>query len=108
MDVVPELRTIRSVATQHVEDGQALADAKAAEMDGLTWAQLDAYEPRVEHVTLPSGKVFRVKSVAFWDMDEWVSDLHISVAVYPERGWRRFWPYKARGYRGGETMPDRP
>jgi hypothetical protein len=96
------------VATHHVEDGQALAEAKVEEMKGLTWEQLGAYEPRVERVTLPNGKVFRVKSVAYWDMDDWESDLHVSVAAYAERGWRRFWPYKARGYRGGETMPDRP
>jgi hypothetical protein len=100
------LSTIRSVAN-HVEDGQALAERKAAETNGLTWEQLDAYEPQVERVTLPNGKVFRVESIAYWDHIEWKSDLHISVKVYAESGWRRFWPYKARGFRGGETMPDR-
>jgi hypothetical protein len=107
-DVSQSPLTIRSVAAHHVEDGRALAEAKAAEINGLTWDQLDAYGQRIERVTLPSGKAFRVKSVTFWDMDDWESDLHISVAVYAESGWRRFWPYKARGFRGGETMPERP
>lgn len=91
-----------------VDDGQALADAKAVEMNGLTWEQLDAYGEQVEQVTLPTGESFRVKSIAYWDMDDWESDLHISVKVYADSGWRRYRPYKARGYRGGETMPDRP
>ncbi len=90
------------------EGGRALAEAKVAEIEALTWEELDSYGEQVEQVTLPSGEVFRVKSHAFWDMDDWESDLHISVTVYAARGLRRFFPYRARGFRGGETLPDRP
>jgi hypothetical protein len=91
-----------------VAEGQLLADAKASELEALTWDDLDAYGSRVEYVAAPSGRTYRVRSAAFWDMDEWESDLYISVKAYAPRGFRRFWGYNAWKVRGGENLPQRP
>jgi hypothetical protein len=58
----------------------------------------------------PSARRFRVKSYAFWDMDEWASGMYVIVKVRPVAGWRRFWAYKAVETRGGpgDPVPDRP
>jgi hypothetical protein len=89
-------------------EGQLIADAKAAELAQRSWEELDAYESRVEYVPAPSGRMFRVKSEAFWDIEEWASDLYISVKAYAPAGLRRFWRYKAWIVRPGEDLPPRP
>jgi hypothetical protein len=60
-------------------EGQALADAKADEIARLSWNELDAYGERTEQSTAPSGRVFRVSSRAYWDMEPWASGIEISV-----------------------------
>jgi len=79
-------------------------------MEALTWEGLDAYGKREETVTAPSGAKFRVKSLAYWDMEEWGSGLDIVVKVYTATGLRRFWPYKAYASRGyyDDPVPERP
>jgi hypothetical protein len=96
------------MAKNEVSEGHAIADAKAAELSELGWEQLDAYGQRIEQVKSPSGRIFRVKSHAFWDMDAWESDLLVIVRVYPRASWRRFWPYKAVRGLVGEHLPARP
>ena len=90
------------------DEGRGLADRKLAELSALSWEELDRYQARAETVTLGSGRRFRVKSMAYWDMDPWQSDMQISVKVYSARGWRRYWPYKARTIRPGENLPESP
>jgi hypothetical protein len=87
-----------------------IARRKAAEMEALSWEELDAYGKREETVTSPSGATLRIKSLAYWDMEEWASGLDIVVKVYTARGLRRFWPYKAYASRGDsyDPVPQRP
>jgi hypothetical protein len=89
-------------------EGQLIADAKASELAELSWDELDAYGKRIEYVTAPSGRTFRVTATVFWDMEEWESDLYISVKAYAPTGLRRFWRYKAWKVRPGEDLPQRP
>jgi hypothetical protein len=93
-----------------VTEARAIAKRKAAEMAALSWEELDAYGKREEIVTSPSGATLRVKSLAYWDMEEWNSGLDIVVKVYPGKGFRRFWPYKAYASRGdhNDPVPQRP
>lgn len=86
-----------------------LAKAKAEEVASLTWEELDAYGTREEIVETASGR-FRVKTTVFWDMEEWASGMYIITKVYPERGWRRGWPWKGVAVRGGpdDPVPERP
>ena len=79
-------------------------------MEALTWEELDAYGKREETVTTPSGATLRMKSLAYWDMDEWASGLDIVVKVYASSGLRRFWPYKPYAGRGDhdDPVPKRP
>jgi hypothetical protein len=76
-------------------DARTLAQATAADIAALSWEELNAYGRRDEQVVGKSGRVFRVKSHVFWDMDEWDSGLQINVKVYAPRGIRRVWPLKA-------------
>jgi hypothetical protein len=55
------------------EDPRRLADTKAKEIAGLSWEELDEYGKRVEEVVTATGRRFRVRSIAFWDMEEWAS-----------------------------------
>jgi hypothetical protein len=91
-------------------EARTIARRKAADMEALSWEELDAYGERQETVTAPSGATFRVKSLAYWDMEEWNSGLDIVVKVYPSKGLRRFWPYKAYAGRGDyhDPIPKRP
>jgi hypothetical protein len=91
-------------------EGRLVAEAKAAELAAMTWDELDAYGERVENVTAASGRTFRVKSFAFWDMDEWESGINIVVKAYAPSGLRRLWGYKAWKTRGGpdDLVPHRP
>jgi len=54
-------------------DPRLVARAKAKEIARLSWEELDAYGKRTEEVVTPSGRQLRVKSIAFWDMEEWAS-----------------------------------
>lgn len=99
-----------SLVGVEAEAAKAIAELKAAEMEALSWEELDAYGEREEFVTAPIGATFCVKSLARWDMEEWGSGLDIVVKVYPVTGFRRFWPYKATASRGGhgDPVPKRP
>jgi len=90
--------------------GQQLADQRANDMAALSWDELDAYGEREETITTPSGGRFRVRSRAFWDMEEWASGMNIHVKVYPASGLRRFLGFKAWRTRGGpdDLVPERP
>jgi len=100
-------RTVGRV-TSRTDEGRSIAEAKAAQIAALDWEDLDAYGLRVEEMKSPSGQLFRVKSLTYWDMEEWESDLYVSVRVYAASGWRKRWPYKAGRTRDGETLPPRP
>jgi hypothetical protein len=91
-------------------EGQELAEARADEIALLSWEELDAYGERHELQTAPSGWTFKVRSRAFWDMDEWASGMNISVKVHSLRGLRRLWGYKAWRTRGApdDAVPERP
>ena len=84
---------------------RAWAEQKAGEVSGLPWDELARFEEQIEDVELPSGRKARVKTLAFWDMDESESDMYVTVRVYSSHGWRRYWPWKAVRVRGGETLP---
>jgi len=92
------------------DEARALADAKAAEVAALAWEDLDAYGTREETAQLPSGRRLRIKTSVFWDTEEWASGMYIITRVYPERGWRRWRPWKAVEVRGGpdDLVPARP
>jgi hypothetical protein len=95
-----------------VDDPRRLAAAKAKEIAGRSWEELDAYGQQVEEVVTATGQRFRVKSQAFWDMEEWDSTMYLIAKVYPARGWRRYWGHSAVETRGGwdsdEAIPSGP
>jgi hypothetical protein len=95
---------------EDAHEARQIAAEKLAALERLSWDELDAYGTRDERVTAPSGSAYRIKSAAFWDMDEWASGMELSVKVYAARGLRRLWPYKAYGGRGGpdDLVPERP
>jgi hypothetical protein len=86
-------------------EGQCIADAKAEEVASLPWEELDNYGQRHEQVTSASGRTYRVTSFAFWDMDDWDSEMNIEVKAYAPTGFRRIWGYKAWKTRGGPEDP---
>ena len=89
-------------------EGQALADAKADQIARLSSQELDNYGERTEQSTGPSGRVFRLRSRAYWDMEPWASGVEIIVKANPANGIRRIWGYKARRTRGGPDDPVPP
>lgn len=89
-------------------EGQALADAKADEIARLSWQELDTYGERTEQSIGPSGRVFRVRSRAYWDMEPWASGIEIIVKANAPSGIRRIWGCKARRTRGGPDDPVPP
>jgi len=93
------------VTTIVPNDPRELARVRAKEIAGLSWEELDAYGKRVQEVVTATGRRFRVKSIAFWDMEEWESGMYVIVRVYPIQRWRRFWGYSAVETRGGEDDP---
>jgi hypothetical protein len=87
--------------------GRSLAEAKLRELEALTWEELDSYGKRVEVAQAQNGRRCRVKSVAFWDMEPWESDMCVIVKVY-DPPW---WPVptdKVVGGLPGEDIPPRP
>lgn len=71
--------------------GQTLANTKADEIAQLGWRELDAYGDRTEQIHSPSGRIFRVTSRVYWDMESWASGINISVKARPDAGLRRLW-----------------
>jgi len=51
-------------------------------------------------VVTATGRRFRVKSIAFWDMGEWESGMYVIVRVYPIP------PGSLLGYSAVETRGD--
>lgn len=93
------------------DEGRALATAKAKAVASLRWEERDRYGQRVEDVVSPTGRTFRLKSFAFWDMEEWESAMYVIVQAYPSQGWRLWRSYKAVEVRGGpddDEVPHRP
>ena len=92
------------------DDPRLVARAKAKEIASLSWAELDAYGKRAEEVVTPTGPRFRMRSVPFWDMEEWASSIYVIVRVRPGRGWRRFIGESAVETRGDydDPVPPRP
>jgi hypothetical protein len=91
-------------------DERGVAEERGDEIAALSWEQLDAYGEREETIDAPIGDAFRVKSRAYWDMEDWASGMNISVKVYAPSGVRRIWGYKAWRTRGGpdDPVPERP
>jgi hypothetical protein len=91
-------------------EARGVAEDWADQVAALSWEQLDAYGEREETFTAPSRRNLRVKSRAFWDMDDWASAMNISVKVYAPSGLRRIWGYKAWRTRGGpdDLVPEQP
>jgi hypothetical protein len=97
------------VASKRQAEGAELARVTADAIAAYSWDQLDAYGKRVEDVITPSGRRFQVTSLVFWDMEPWESMIYVFVKAAPERGWRRFWPYKEVRTRGGpDDLDDDP
>lgn len=69
------------------DDARALARAKVEEIAALPWEALDAYEKRIEEIKSPSGRLCRVESQTFWDMEEWASGMYIIVQVQVDTRW---------------------
>ena len=72
------------MSTVSESDPRRLADTKAKEIAGLSWVELDEYGKQVEEVVTATGRRFRVKSTAFWDIEEWASTMYVIVNVYPD------------------------
>jgi hypothetical protein len=92
------------------DDPRLVARAKAKEIASLSWEDLAAYGKQTEEVVTPTGRQLRVKSIAFWDMEEWASGMYVIVRVRPGRGWRRFVGESAVETRGDydDPVPPRP
>lgn len=92
------------------DDPRRLAQVEAKKIASLSWEQLDAYGRKSEEVVTPAGRRFCVKSIAFWDMEEWSSRMYVIVRVRPGRGWRRFVGEAAVETRGDDDdpVPERP
>jgi hypothetical protein len=72
-------------------DVRALLRELLAPWENASWEMLDeleAAEPRSDEVEAPSGRRYRVKVSAGWDMDPWESDFHVWVRVYGRSVWR--------------------
>lgn len=84
---------------------QRFLRGRVAEIEQLSWQQLDEYGTRTEEFTAPSGTRYRIRTQAFWDAEQWGSGMEIGAYAYAPNGWRRRWAYKAWGTRGGPTDP---
>jgi hypothetical protein len=89
-------------------EGKRLAESWRDRLESWTWENLVRIDhgrgrlPLEEWVTADSGSRYRVTAYTYWDMEEWKSDLHIKVRVYPDWGWRRWWGYRATGIKLAE------
>ncbi len=86
-------------------DACAILRDKVEAIAALSWEELDAYGSRVEEVVASSGRRFRIKSWAFWDMEAWRSGMYVIAKARPTKGLRRFWSYKDVRVRGGPDDP---
>jgi hypothetical protein len=77
------------------EDAEAILKRRASEIAQLPWDELDRYGTRTERLRLPSGRELNVETSVFWDMEDWASDMCVSVKASREgrlrtriyRGW---------------------
>jgi hypothetical protein len=88
----------------HTSEARSLARSIADRLEAMSWEELADYGERVEHVEGESGMRYRVRSLVFWDMEPWESDLHISVSVR-QRGWNRLLRVREHRSRFGEGLP---
>ena len=94
------------MGTAERDEARALLDAAIAEIERLSWDDLDQYEERSSQVSTGSGREFVVRTMAYWDMDAWESDMWIVARARLCQGESvRRWPYTARTIRGGEQLP---
>jgi hypothetical protein len=79
-------------------------------LEGMPWAELDAYGEQEETVQSPSGRWFRIVTGAFWDMEEWGSGMELYAKAYGRPGRRRRRPYTLWSSRGGpgDPVPEPP
>jgi hypothetical protein len=89
---------------------RSLIQERVRSLAALSWQELDRYGERTEDVTTTSGIRLRLISCAYWDMEAWASGMELCVKAYPSAGLRRWFPYVARGTRGGpgDPVPQRP
>src|SRR5438445_11666616 len=80
-----------------------------AVLEAMSWDDLDQHETRIDTLIAPSGRRFRIRTWAYWDMEPWESDMWLVAEAQPEGGFFRWrWPVKERELRRGETLPPRP
>jgi hypothetical protein len=91
--------------SEESEDAFAILRPRLEALEGLSWAEMDAYGEKQEFVRSPGGRQFRVVTGAFWDMKEWASGMELYAKAYAESGWRRRFPYKLWVSRGGPDDP---
>ena len=100
------------MASVRDEDAEAVRGAVKqglAELEAMSWNELDRHETRIDALVGPSGRRFRIRTWAHWDMDPWESDIWLVAEAQPERAFLRWrWPIKERALRRGETMPAPP
>jgi len=89
---------------------QRLLRDRTEEMYALSLDELNRFGTQTEYVAIGPGSRYRVVSAAFWDIEEWNSEMCISVRAYAPRGWRRRVPLSEWATRGGpgDPMPDGP
>lgn len=77
-------------------------------LETLAWEKVERFveTPHVEEVLSGSGTTYRLKAFAFWDAEPRRSSLIIGVHVFPPRGWRRRFGYRAYGSKGEDDVPD--
>ena len=93
-------------------DAKALIEPRIERWKHASWEELDRLESISgieEEALAPSGKPYRVRTHAFWDMEPWQSGMYVRVDVYGRSAWRKRWPYKGAIQRGGaDDGPDEP
>ena len=93
-------------------EARALIEQRLRHYQDADWIELNEIilTPKIEELTTASGRRYRVKSRAWFDMEAWESGLYVDVYVYAERGLRRRWPYKGVTERGApaDPVPDPP
>jgi hypothetical protein len=103
-------RGVRGAAER--DDAFALIRPRIDRWTSASWEELDRLEGGgevEEEAVAPSGKRYRVRTYAFWDMEPWESGMYVIVKVYGRSGWRKRWPYKGAIQRGdADDWPEEP
>jgi hypothetical protein len=88
-------------------EAKAFAEEWVARLERLDWADVERYVEAAHEkdVTLASGASYRVKVYAFWDAEPRRSSLVIGALVYPEKGLRRRFGYRAYGGKDEDDLP---